>query len=143
MKKSIKLFSAIFATSLLVSTATFAASASSSMHYGKPAAVLKSGVGSKDGTSIVVTNCTYGVDTVSADFTDGSSNTMTIYPAFRYPMNIISIDNSYPYVNIEVDAADGTVLFPEQPVYPGQHVNIGCGQQANLGKQAIVSVSAH
>jgi hypothetical protein len=83
------------------------------------------------------------MDNVSAQFVDGSSKTMTIYPQYQYPMNIISIDNSYPYVNIEVDATDGTVLYPNQAVYPGQHVNIGCSTVAKLQKQATITVSSN
>ena len=142
MNNKITLLSAVFFTSAvcLTSTASLAATASESMHYGKPA-ILKSGVGTTSSSSIVITNCTDDMDNVSAQFVDGSNKTMTIYPQYRYPMNIISIDNSYPYVNIEVDATDGTVLYPDQPVYPGQHVNIGCDTVAKLGKQAIVSVN--
>ncbi len=142
MKNTIKTLSAVVATSLfcLASTATLAETASDSMHYGKPA-MLKSGVGATNSSSIVITNCTNDMDNVSAQFTDGSNKTMTIYPQYQYPMNIISIDNSYPFVNIEVDTTDGTVLFPNQPVYPGQHVNIGCSTVAKLGKQSIVSVN--
>lgn len=142
MKNTIKTLSAVVATSLfcLASTASLAATAADSMHYGKPA-MLKSAVGTSNSNSIVITNCTDDMDNVSAQFVDGSDKTMTIYPRYQYPMNIISIDNSYPYVNIEVDATDGTVLYPDQPVYPGQHVNIGCATVAKLGKHAIVSIN--
>ena len=142
MKNTIKTLSAVVVTSLfcLASTASLAATASDSMHYGKPA-MLKSSVGATNSSSIVITNCTNDMDNVSAQFFDTSSKTMTIYPQYQYPMNIISIDNSYPYVNIEIDATDGTVLYPDQPVYPGQHVNIGCSTVAKLGKQSIVSVN--
>ncbi len=144
MKNKITLLSAVLFTSAvcLTSTASLAATASDSMHYGKPA-ILKSNVGTSDSNSIVITNCTDNMENVSAQFVDGSDKTMTIYPQYQYPMNVISIDNSYPYVNIEVDATDGTVLYPDQPVYPGQHVNIGCDATAKLGKLASVTVSSH
>ena len=113
--------------------------AAESMHYGNTSAtsLKKSG-----DASIVVTNCSDQMANVGAWFTDGSSKAMPIYPVGSYPMNMISIDNSYHFVNISVTAMDGTTLFPYQPVYPGQHVNIGCGAK-KLGAHPAVTVSAH
>lgn len=107
--------------------------AAQSMHYGKTVTQVKSTSGSRP---IVITNYSNQYANVRADFVDGSSNTMTIYPAGDYPRDIISIDRAYPHVDIEVTATDGTVLFPEQPVYPGQNVNIGSPNSSKL----VVSV---
>lgn len=126
MKKIQTVLSAIALSAAFFCTAGHAATAASSMHYGQPLMMLKAKAKSKDSGAIIITNYTYQTDYVSAWFTDGSSNIdMPIYPEDQSPMNMISIENSFPYVNIEVQAQDGTVLYAYQPVYPGQNVNIG------------------
>ncbi len=119
-----------FSTGLALAGSSTAAS---SMHYGKSNLLSGSQYG-----SIVITNCSFQMASVSASFTDGSYNTMPIYPQGDYPENIISIDNAFPYVDIEINAADGTVLFPDQPVYPGQYIGIGCYTKSAQAKQTVV-----
>lgn len=109
-----------------VLTAAVAGNKASSMHYGN-APIKSSGY-----PSIVITNYSDEFANVTANFVDGSSNTMTIYPYGDYPRNVISIDDPYPYVDIMITADDGTLLFPEQAVYPGQHVDIGSPDQKSI-----------
>lgn len=127
------------AIALTSATAVFA-KASASMHYGlnhSNAGQLKS----KAPSDIVITNCTFSPYTVQAWFTDGSYGNMGLAPVNNAPYNVISIGDPFPYVTIEVDAMDGTPVFPQQAVYPYQHVNIGCNSNTHLAPHAKVSVT--
>ncbi|MCX7125958.1 MAG: hypothetical protein NTU49_09570 [Gammaproteobacteria bacterium] len=134
MIKKMAYFTAFSAILVCLTTQAMAGTAAASMHYGKQT------IAGTD-APIVITNCSDQSANVSADFTDGSSKEMPIYPVFQYPMNIISICESAPYVMIEVDALDGTVLFPQQAVYPGQDVNIGCSAEQKLSHKMTVAVT--
>lgn len=143
MKHLVKMsFLAIFMLmSLFIANTIFATpqkQAASSMHYGMSTASAKTAQGFG---SIVITNCSYQAAIVSAWFIDSSFKSMPIYPVTQYPENVISIDNPYPFVDIQVTAFDGTVLFPEQAVYPGQHVNIGCGEKLSTLSHAKPAVT--
>lgn len=144
MKHLVKMsFLAIFTlmVGLLIANTIFATptkQAANSMHYGMPTASAKTVQGFG---SIVITNCSYQMADVSAWFVDGSFKFMPIYPVTRYPENMISIDNPFPFVDIQVAAFDGTVLFPEQAVYPGQHVNIGCGETLSASSHVKPTVT--
>ena len=144
MKKIMKVSLLLTVISCVLANTAFAGTtkqAASSMHYGMPM-VLNAESKTQGYGPIVITNCSYQMDIVSAWFVNGSFNTMPIYPVTAYPRNVISIDDPYPYVNIEVDAFDGTILFPEQPVYPGQDVNIGCGANVKtLTAKPVVTIS--
>lgn len=137
MKKMNLIFAVLFS---IFSLCAFAAitPASDSMHYGvtKNANALKA---TAQSSAIVVTNCSDEAVNVFAQFTDGSQKGMVLESVDNAPYNVISIDNPYPYVMIQVSAMDGDILYPMQQVFPGQHVNVGCG--APLGKSASTFVT--
>jgi len=138
MKKKLALFGCLFFLFINFALAS-TTPASLSMHYGKPIVTQhEQAVSNIDFGPIVITNCSGETANVFAWFTDGSFKSMPIYN--NYPENVISIDNPYPYVLIEVDALDGTVLFRPSKMFPGQHINIGCDAVFKKGSKPVVAI---
>lgn len=136
MKKILSILTAVSVT--FFACQAMANTMANKMHYGTPIQSSKT-AGVSDHGPIIITNRSYQYANVSAHFIDGSSNTMTIYPRGHYPRNVISIEDPYPYVDIEITATDGSVLFPDQAVYPGQNVVINPANQGKIKPSVSIS----